>query len=123
MAENNKKPCILVVDDQPKLLRFIEIRLKLSDFEVIGATSGEKALELARTASPDIMLLDIILPGMDGFEVLKELRCFSQMPVIVFSASPSNCHDAIQMGANYFMPKPFNPDEMVCKIRQFLGIK
>ena len=118
MKENKK--CVLVVDDHPKVLRFIEIDLKLHGFEVIATVSGEEALELVKSAKPDIMLLDIVMPGIDGFEVLKQVRTFTQMPVIAFSASASNFPDAIRLGANDFLSKPFEPDEMVKRIKIIL---
>lgn len=107
---------MLVVDDHPKVLRFIEIDLKLRGFEVFTATSGQEALEMVKSEKPDIMLLDVVMPEMDGFEVLKRLRGFAQLPVIVFSASPGNHDDAMRLGASDFMPKPFDPDEMVRRI-------
>jgi DNA-binding response OmpR family regulator len=116
-----RKQCVLVVDDHPKVLRFIEIDLKLRGYEVMTALSGEEALALVKAACPDIMLLDIIMPDMDGLEVLKRLRCFSQLPVITFSASAGNYHDAIRCGASDFMTKPFEPDEMARRIEALLG--
>jgi two-component system KDP operon response regulator KdpE len=121
MNAEAKKQCVLVVDDHPKLLRFIEIDLKLRGFEVITTTSGIEVLELVKSAKPDIVLLDIIMPGMDGFEVLKKLRDFTQLPVIAFSASPGNYHEAMRLGANDFVPKPFQPDEMARRIKALLG--
>jgi len=121
METERKKQCVLVVDDHPKVLRFIEIDLKLRGFEVITTTSGSQALELVESARPDIMLLDIVMPGMDGFEVLKRLRHFTQLPVIAFSASPENYHDAMRLGANDFVAKPFQPDEMAGKIKSCLS--
>ena len=118
---NAKKQRILVVDDQPKVLRFIEIDLKLRGFEVITSTSGNEALELARSLEPDIMLLDIVMPDISGFEVLSRLRTFTQLPVIAFSASPGNQGDALRHGANDFMDKPFHPDEMVTRIKTLLS--
>jgi two-component system KDP operon response regulator KdpE len=120
MIQNKERPCVLVVDDHPKVLRFIEIDLKLRGFEVITSVSGEEALELVKSARPDIVLLDIIMPGIDGFEVLRKLRCFTRLPVIAFSASSSNYLDAIQLGATDFMTKPFEPDEMIKKIEALL---
>ena len=121
METERKKQCVLVVDDHPKVLRFIEIDLKIRGFEVITTTSGSQALKLVESAKPDIMLLDIVMPGMDGFEVLKKLREFTQLPVIAFSASPGNYHDALRVGANDFVAKPFQPDEMAGKIKSFLS--
>jgi two-component system KDP operon response regulator KdpE len=121
MKTKKKRQCVLVVDDHPKVLRFIEIDLKLRGFEVITTSSGSEALELVKSAKPDIMLLDIIMPGMDGFEVLRKLRDFTRLPVIAFSASPGNYHEAMRLGANDFMPKPFQPDEMVSKIKALIS--
>ena len=121
MNEAKKRQCVLVVDDHPKVLRFIEIDLKLRGFDVITTVSGEEALELVKSARPDIMLLDIIMPGIDGFEVLRKLRNFTQLPVITFSASSANYDDAMRLGANDFMTKPFEPDEMVKRIEGLLN--
>jgi two-component system KDP operon response regulator KdpE len=123
MNEAEKGQCVLVVDDHPKVLRFIEIDLKLRGFKVITTTSGEEALELVKSAEPGIVLLDIIMPGIDGFAVLKELRTFTKLPVIAFSASPANQDEALRSGANDFMHKPFNPDDMVRKIQALLKSK
>ena len=121
MNTEERKRLVLAVDDHPKVLRFVEIDLRLRGFEVITTTSGSEALELVKSAKPDIVLLDIIMPGMDGFEVLSKLRDFTQLPVIAFSASPGNYHEAMRLGANDFMPKPFQPDEMVRRIKALLG--
>jgi two-component system KDP operon response regulator KdpE len=121
MNAKEKKQCVLVVDDHPKVLRFIEIDLKLRGFEVVTTTSGSEALELVKSAKPDIMLLDIIMPEMDGFQVLTKLRDFTQLPVIAFSASPGNYHEAMRLGANDFVPKPFQPDEMAKRIEALLS--
>ena len=116
-----KKRLVLVVDDHPKVLRFIEIDLKLRGFEVITTTSGEEALELVRSRKPDIMLLDIIMPGIDGLEVLKQLRAFSQLPVIAVSASPGERDNAMRLGAGDFVTKPFHPDDMARRIKMALN--
>jgi two-component system KDP operon response regulator KdpE len=120
MLNEEKKKCVMIVDDHPKVLTFIKIDLKLRGFDVICAGSGKEALEAVNSAKPDIMLLDMIMPGIDGFEVLKQLRSFSQMPVIAFSASPGNQDPAMQAGANDFMHKPFDPDDMARKIKALL---
>jgi two-component system KDP operon response regulator KdpE len=115
-----KKRCILVIDDHPKVLKFIEIDLKLRGFEVCCATSGKEALALTKSVKPDIVLLDMIMPGMDGFEILRELRSFTDLPVIAFSASPGNQDEALRLGANDFVHKPFDPDEMARRIKVLL---
>jgi two-component system KDP operon response regulator KdpE len=123
MDETKKDRQVLVVDDHPKVLRFIEIDLKLHGFQVKTVTSGAEALKLVKSMNPDIVLLDIVMPEMDGLEVLRQLREFSRVPVIAFSASPGNHADAIRLGANDFMTKPFYPDDMVSKINTLLDEK
>jgi len=123
MTQVSNKKRVLVVEDQPRVLVFIEIDLKLRGFDVFKSSSGQKALEMLEDVKPDIMLLDIVMPGMDGFEVLEKLRSYSNMPVIAFSASPANQDKAILMGANDFMHKPFDPDEMARKINLQLNLK
>ena len=112
---------VLVVDDHPKVLRFVEIDLKLRGFEVICTTSSQEAIELVRSVKPDIMLLDIIMPEMDGFQVLEKLRTFTQLPVIAFSASQDYYHESMRLGANDFMTKPFQPDDMFKRITALLS--
>jgi len=120
MNQEGKKLRVLVVDDQRKVLRFLEIDLRFHGFEVITTTSGKEALELVESINPDIMLLDIVMPGMDGFEVLNQLRAFSQVPVIAFSASITNHDEAMQLGANAFISKPFKVEAMLDSINQLL---
>lgn len=120
MSKTEKKKRVLIVDDHPKVLTFIEIDLKLRGFEVVCASCGKEALEMVSTAKPDIVLLDMIMPGMDGSEVLQELRTFTDLPVIAFSASPGNQDTALRLGANDFIHKPFDPDDMVRRIRALL---
>jgi len=118
----SNKQCVLVVDDHPKVLKILEICLKTQGFKVITTTSGEESLALVRSKKPDIMLLDIIMPGIDGFEVLRRLRDFTQIPVIVFSASSGNYGEAMHLGANDFIPKPFQPDEIISKVKGLLSV-
>ncbi len=121
MNEAEKKLRVLAVDDHPKVLTFIEIDLKLRGFEVICTSSGQEALELVSSAKPDIMLLDMVMPGMDGFEVLKRLRAVSELPVIAVSAHTSAAGEALSLGASDFLAKPFRPDELVYKINTLLN--
>lgn len=120
MSDTKRKRRVLVVDDQPRVLKFIQIDLKLRGFEVLTTTSGGEALELVQSAKPDVMLLDIIMPGMDGFELLKKLRVFSSIPVIAVSASSGNSEKALHAGANDFVAKPFRVEELVQKIEVLL---
>jgi two-component system, OmpR family, KDP operon response regulator KdpE len=120
MAKTEKKKRVLVVDDHPGVLKFIEIDLKLRGFKVISARSGKEGLELVKSTKPDIVLLDMIMPGMDGFEILKEMRAFTDLPVIAFSASPGNQDQALRLGADDFVHKPFDSDDMARRIRALL---
>lgn len=119
-TDSSKKQTVLVVDDQPKVLKFMAIDLRVHGFNVITVGSGEEAMEQVKNTRPDIMLLDIIMPGMDGFEVLRQVRTFSQIPIITFSASSSNYTEAIKLGANDFINKPFQLDDMVNRISALL---
>jgi two-component system, OmpR family, KDP operon response regulator KdpE len=114
------KQRILVVDDEPGIVRVLGIKLKLHGYEVIGTTSGAEAVELARERQPDLMLLDILMPGMTGTEVLERVRAFSRVPVIIFSARPDVTQIAMEMGADDFISKPFDPDRMLEKIKAVL---
>lgn len=111
-----KKRLILLVDDERRVLKFMEIDLRFHGFEVITATSGKEALQLIRSTKPDIMLLDIVMPEIDGFQVLKRLRTFSNLPVIAFSANIANYDEAVRLGANAFVSKPFKTDDIISKI-------
>jgi DNA-binding response OmpR family regulator len=121
MNEIKKTQFVLVVDDHPRVLRLIEADLKLLGYDVLTTTSGEEALELVKTRKPDIMILDIIMPGTDGLEVLKQLRAFSQIPVIALSANLGERDNALRLGANDFVVKPFNSDEIVKRIEKLIG--
>ena len=113
--ENKKR--VLVVDDEPRILRFVSTSLRLAGFDVTTTTSGEEALNLAQSQKPDIMLLDILMLPVSGFQVLEQLRAFSRMPVIVFSARREVAEKAVREGATDYIVKPFIPEELVKKIR------
>ena len=114
---------ILLVDDEPGILRVLSIKLRVSGYDVITASHGQEALDLIRSASPDIVLLDVIMPGIDGFEVLKELRITSRLPVIAYSAGTSNMQEALRLGANDFVNKPFDVNELVKRVGLLLDYK
>jgi len=109
---------ILVVDDEQRVLNFLMSKLRASGYEVLTASSGLEALEQAQAEEPDLIVLDVLMPKMDGFETLKELRSFSAVPVIILSARESNSDKikGLSLGADDYLPKPFNPDELVARI-------
>ncbi len=116
----DSKKRVLVVDDEPRVGNVLRIKLKISGYAVITVTNGQDALKAIEAENPDIVVLDILLPDMDGFEMLKRLRSFSQLPVIVFSARPDYGKQAISLGANAFIAKPLDPDKMVKKVKDLL---
>ncbi len=109
---------ILLVDDEERILSFLKSKLKSSGYEVVTAASGHDALEQARGREPDLIVLDVLMPGMNGFDTLKELRRFSTVPVIILSArdADSDRIKGLSLGADDYLPKPFNPDELVARI-------
>ena len=121
MNETTRKQRVLVVDDDPRIVRFIRLKLTASGYQVFTATGGEEALELVRAEQPDIMVLDIIMPDMDGFEVLRRLRTLSPLPAIVFSARLENGPKALSLGASDFLVKPFDIDDLVGRIQRTLS--
>ena len=119
MAEARKK--VLVVDDERAILTVLGIKLRISGYDVVTASNGEEAMAVIKSTSPDIVLLDVIMPGTDGFEVLKKVRAVSELPVILLSARPENAPKALVLGASDFLAKPLDVDDMVRRIRSFLG--
>jgi DNA-binding response OmpR family regulator len=109
---------VLVIDDEQRILNFLSSKLRASGYEVLTATSGQEALEQVQAQEPDLVVLDIMMPRMDGFETLKELRVFSSVPAIILSAKGTN-EDKIKglgLGADDYLAKPFSPDELVARI-------
>ncbi len=115
------KAKVLVVEDEQAILKILGIKLRVSGYSVITAHDGEEGLQLLDSARPDVLLLDIILPGMNGLELLEELRSRSRLPVIVFSARPENGQEALRLGADNFLAKPFDVDELVKTIDEVLS--
>ena len=112
---------VLVVEDEPRILRFLSISLKASGYNIITAIRGDQVIDLVKSEKPDIIILDVFLPGADGFEVLKELRTFSRLPVIAMSARDSLGPEALKLGATEFLGKPFKPEQLVQRMKAILG--
>jgi two-component system KDP operon response regulator KdpE len=113
-----KKVVILVVDDEERIVNFLRSKLRVSGYDVLTASNGKEAFEQFHNNNPDLIILDLVMPEMDGFSFLKELRAFSQVPVIILSAKNEDV-DKIQglnMGADDYLPKPFNPNELIARI-------
>ncbi|MFL5802643.1 MAG: response regulator transcription factor [Roseiflexaceae bacterium] len=117
-----KDKLILIVDDEPHMINFMRMNLELEGCQVISASNGKEALEKARQKLPDVVLLDIMMPKMDGFETLRRLRQFSQVPVLILTAKDEE-EDRIkglELGADDYIGKPFSHRELVSRIRAVL---
>jgi DNA-binding response OmpR family regulator len=113
---------ILVVDDEVRMVRFIRLNLEHDGFQVIEAYNGMQALERMRTNLPDLVLLDVMMPDIDGFEVLRTIREISQVPVIMLTAKGEEDDRVrgLELGADDYITKPFSPREMVSRVRAVL---
>lgn len=117
---SNKK--ILVVDDEERMLRFIRLNLEHDGFQVIEALKGHEALDKMRTGMPDMILLDVMLPDLDGFEVLKMVREMSNIPIIMLTAKGEEDDrvKGLELGADDYVTKPFSPRELVSRVKAVL---
>jgi two-component system KDP operon response regulator KdpE len=110
---------VLVVDDDPAMRRTLSINLRARDYEVETAGDGRSALQVVDERMPDLVLLDLGLPDLDGIAVLTQLRSFTQVPVIVVSARTESDDkvEALDLGADDFITKPFSIEELLARIR------
>ncbi|MDW8172575.1 MAG: response regulator transcription factor [Anaerolineae bacterium] len=113
---------ILVVDDEPRMIGFIRMNLELEGHLVLEAHNGLEALEVVRTQLPDLILLDVMMPELDGFETLRMLREFSTVPVIMLTAKGDENDKVygLELGADDYVTKPFGPRELSSRIRAVL---
>ena len=109
---------VLIADDEPRIIKFLNLKLKASGYEVLNASNGLDAVAQVRAQEPDLLVLDLVMPGLDGFEALKQIRTFSAVPVIILSAKEANVDKikGLSLGADDYLAKPFNPDELVARI-------
>jgi DNA-binding response OmpR family regulator len=116
---NKGKVCILVVDDEPRYIRAIQINLEASGYEVITARDGQTAIELAAGEEPDLILLDIRMGGLDGYEVCRRIREFSAVPIIMLTALAEDADKVagLDVGADDYVTKPFSADELLARVR------
>ncbi len=116
------KKRILVVDDEPRIRRFVRMNLELEGYEVFEAEDGLAALDKVREDLPDLVLLDVMMPRLDGFETLARLREFSQVPVIVLTAKgdEADLTHGLDLGADDYITKPFSPRVLSSRIRAVL---
>ena len=113
---------ILIVDDEPRYLRLMEANLITEGYQVYKATNGQEAVEMVSSKHPDLVLLDIMMPVLDGFAACERIREFSTVPIIVVTARGSE-HDRVRgldMGADDYIVKPFSATELLARVRAVL---
>ncbi len=117
-----EQPLILIADDEPRITKVVSIAMAEEGFRVVSASTGLEAVQQAEAYSPDVVLLDIVMPDMDGIEVMRRLRERSPVPVILVTAKGSTADKArgLDVGADDYISKPFHPDEMAARIRAVL---
>ncbi|MEW5815567.1 MAG: response regulator transcription factor [Spirochaetota bacterium] len=116
------KQRILIVEDEPQLVGILEYLLKDEGFEALSAYTGEEALKLIKLEKPDLVIMDIMLPKMDGFELCMRIRRFTTIPVIILTAKKEQ-EDVIrglEFGADDYLTKPFNHKELILRIKKIL---
>jgi len=115
-------PRILVVDDEPRFVRLVEANLASKDYAVLSATDGKQAVEIVANENPDLVLLDIMMPVMDGFEACERIREFSNVPIIMLTAKGQETDRVrgLEMGADDYIVKPFSADELLARVNAVL---
>jgi len=113
---------ILVVDDEPRMIGFIRMNLELEGYQVLEAYNGLQALDMIRTQLPDLVLLDVMMPELDGFQTLRMLREFSSIPVIMLTAKGEEDDKVygLELGADDYVTKPFGSRELSSRVRAVL---
>jgi two-component system KDP operon response regulator KdpE len=119
---NPAAPRVLVIDDEAQIRRFLDIGLRAEGYQVVLAATGAEGLGLAATQSPDVVVLDIGLPDMEGLDVLRELRTWTQVPVLMLSVRDAETEKvkALDHGANDYVTKPFGIQELMARLRVLL---
>lgn len=117
-----KKTTILAADDDPQLLRLITRNLQLEGYNVLSASDGQQALAQIEEHTPDLVLLDVMMPKMDGFTVTQRVRAFSSMPIIIVTARGQDQDKVrgLDLGADDYLTKPFSVDELLARVRAVL---
>lgn len=116
------EPLLLVVDDEAGILRLMKLELSAQGFRVITATNGEDAITVAEEQRPDAILLDVMMPGLSGLEVMRRLRERSNVPILLVTAKDKDTDKVrgLELGADDYIVKPFNPDELGARVRAVL---
>ena len=115
-------PKILVVDDEPNIIELAKLYLEREGYQVEGAASGHDALSRQTSFNPDLIVLDLMLPDIDGFEVCRQIRAKSDVPILMLTARKEDVDKIVglEMGADDYLTKPYNPRELVARVRAVL---
>lgn len=116
------RPRILIVDDDPAIIKFVSANLKAEDYETLAAMNGTEALEFVESELPDLVILDIMMPEVDGVEVCRRIREWSQIPIIMLSARGGEQDKVrcLDLGADDYIAKPFGVEELLARVRAVL---
>src|SRR5271166_5974304 len=120
------KPRILVVDDEPEAVELVEFNLKQAGYAVVTAADGAEALKKARAQTPDLIVLDVMLPEMDGFEICKTLRleaATARVPIVMLTAKAAEIDRVLglELGADDYLTKPFSPRELLLRVKKIIA--
>ena len=113
---------VLVVDDEPDILDLVRYHLEREGYQVVGCRDGKSALDLVDREKPDLVVLDLLMPGVDGFEVCRRLRRESSIPIVMLTAKADETDTVVglELGADDYVTKPFSPRELVARVRAVL---
>ena len=117
-----ERKSVLVVDDEPRMVRFVQMNLELEGYRVSTASSGMQAIDHVREELPDLVILDIMMPEMDGYETLQRIRRVSNVPVIMLTVKAEEADKVrgLELGADDYVTKPFSPRELVSRVKAAL---
>ena len=126
MTDGARLPLVLAADDDPLIRELIQFRLERSGYEVVTAEDGDEALRLARERHPDLVVLDVMMPGLNGYEVTRSLRADEEtkrIPVILLTArvQEADVAQGFDAGADDYLTKPFSPQELRARVQAILG--
>lgn len=119
MSTNNYQPLVLVIDDEPQILRLLSLTLTAANYRVITAETGKSGILETATKKPDVVILDLGLPDIEGSEVVKQIREWTKTPIIILSVrdDSSDKINALDRGADDYLTKPFDIEELLARIR------
>ncbi len=122
LGKEGPMPKILVVDDEPHIVELTKLYLEREGYQVEGVATGQDALSKLSTMNPDLIILDLMLPDIDGFEVCRQIRAKSQVPILMLTARKEDVDKIVglELGADDYATKPFNPRELIARVKAIL---